>query len=485
MENRGINIREYKALCNISNKLKQNFIGKYIIASQYLHVLNESPLNTEKYYTLFKKDKKNFFLFYYISQFIQRILFLIFKILKDNIFYKRNNIKLKTDFEILIVSHITNLSHIEEKTDFYFGNICNRKNTLTVLLNHTNTSSHILNNSIQYPNKFVLTNKLSFSKEILIFFFTFVQSFQLIAKIINTKKSFEKEFLKKISLDFLGRKTAFSIRTAYEIEHYVKKYNPKIIITTYEGYPWERLTFYLSKKVNKNILCLGYQHSTILRNENGMRKKIKNNYDPDYILTTGKEARNILLQQSDFSKSQIKILGSNRKVYLKNSGNKYNILVLPQGTIKETLFMFDFSISVLKINSIVNFIWRLHPLINIADIIRQRPHYNRLSKRITVSQNSLENDLKISKWAFYRGSAAIIQSVSAGVIPIYIMKANEINHDPLFNIQNGKHAIMKADEINKIIKESSVNKKLINYCNNFYQPLNNKILDNLLHLVRE
>ena len=137
---------------------------------------------------------KNYFLLEYISQFIQRILFLIFKILKDNIFYKKNNIKFKTDFEILIVSHITNLSHIEEQIDFYFGNICNRKNTLTVLLNHTNTSSHILNHSIQNPNKFVLTNKLSFSKEILIFFFTFIQSFQLIAKIIKTKKSFEKEF---------------------------------------------------------------------------------------------------------------------------------------------------------------------------------------------------------------------------------------------------------------------------------------------------
>ena len=214
-----------------------------------------------------------------------------------------------------------------------------------------------------------------------------------------------------------------------------------------------------------------------------MRKKIKNNYDPDYILTTGKEARNILLQQSDFSKSKIKILGSNRKVYIKNSSNKNNILVLPQGTIKETLFMFDFSISVLKINSTVNLIWRLHPLINIADIIRQRPHYNRLSKRITVSKNNLESDLKISN--FYRGSAAIIQSVSAGVIPIYIRKSNEINHDPLFNIQNGKYTITKAGEINKIIKVSSISKKLINYCNNFYQPLNNKILDNLLHLVRE
>ena len=208
-----------------------------------------------------------------------------------------------------------------------------------------------------------------------------------------------------------------------------------------------------------------------------MRKKIKNNYDPDYILTTGKEARNILLQQSDFSKSKIKILGSNRKVYFKNPSNKNTILVLPQGTIKETLFMFDFSISVLKINSTVNLIWRLHPLINIADIIRQRPHYNRLSKRITVSKNNLESDLKISKWAFYRGSAAIIQSVSAGVIPIYIRKANEINHDPLFNIQNGKYTITKAGEINKIIKVSSISKELINYCNNFYQPLNNKILD--------
>ena len=131
-----------------------------------------------------------------------------------------------------------------------------------------------------------------------------------------------------------------------------------------------RLTFYLSKKLTRTFM-FRLSTPTILRNENGMRKKIKNNYDPDYILTTGKEARNILLQQSDFSKSQIKILGSNRKVYLKNSGNKYNILVLPQGTIKETLFMFDFSISVLKINSTVNLIWRLHPLINIADIIRQ------------------------------------------------------------------------------------------------------------------
>ena len=83
---------------------------------QYLHVLNKVLL-IQKNTTLYLKKIKNFFFILLYKSIYTKILFLIFKNLKDNIFYK-NNIKLKTDFEILIISHITNLSHIEEKLIF-------------------------------------------------------------------------------------------------------------------------------------------------------------------------------------------------------------------------------------------------------------------------------------------------------------------------------------------------------------------------------
>ena len=112
----------------------------------------------------------------------------------------------------------------------------------------------------------------------------------------------------------------------------------------------------------------------------------------------------------------------------------------------------------------MNFIWRLSPILDFNYVFRELEFSYELPKNISFSKNKkLEKDIRLSNFALYRGSTAIISALSAGVYPIYLSVKNEIEIDPLYKLKFWKAKVQKPKEF-QVLMRNFVNKnKFENY----------------------
>ena len=100
----------------------------------------------------------------------------------------------------------------------------------------------------------------------------------------------------------------------------------------------------------------------------------------------------------------------------------------------------------------------------------------------------MSNDFSKNDFILYRGTAAVIDAVNCGLIPIYLKEKEEISVDPLFEL-NKKHIIDYDNDLEKFsfnlynnklsIKELKI---LQDFSKRYYDKFNlqkfNKILNN-------
>ena len=148
--------------------------------------------------------------------------------------------------------------------------------------------------------------------------------------------------------------------------------------------------------------------------------------------------------------------------------------------------MVDYAKKILDKNIDIKFILRLHPSTKkeFRDLIKK---YIRKSK-IILSNLSLDEDLKRSNLAIYRGSSTIISACFSNIIPIYVPKPNELSIDPLFAASEAKPKINSISEFIKFYDQLSKKqfrynkkkmKKLKDFCNNYFLDINYHQLNKL------
>ena len=246
-----LNVRKIDTILNNPN---HNIILKSISA---LHIVKSHPFYTDKKYSLgFLFNKIITILFYRNLKYLNYIT-------KNIFFSKKNKISKK---KILIISHFVNKEQIGKKNDFYFGHlerILKEKNKsyFKILINHTKYDSNYLNSLNKNKNQIILENYLNFSNEIKKKILKIFTAFNLIK--LNLNKEINFLMFKKLILSLFNSQTAFSIRIHYQIQNYIKRFDPEYLILTYEGFSWERMCINGAKKQNKKIKCIGYQHSII------------------------------------------------------------------------------------------------------------------------------------------------------------------------------------------------------------------------------
>ena len=120
--------------------------------------------------------------------------------------------------------------------------------------------------------------------------------------------------------------------------------------------------------------------------------------------------------------------------------------------------MLEFTIEAAKILKNKIFIFRFHPMID-KNFFFQNFSINlkKIPKNLIFSKNTFLQDIKETKYVIYRGSAASIQALSSGSIPIYFKFQNEINIDPLFLMRN-KFYVSNVSDFIKILD----NKRIVN-----------------------
>ena len=156
---------------------------------------------------------------------------------------------------------------------------------------------------------------------------------------------------------------------------------------------------------------------------------------------------------------------------------------MPEGIPYEIKFMLDFCVK--NKNKNINFTFRLHP------IYKKKKEYLELMSNsrsnIKISENQLNIDFKNNDYILYRGTAAVIDAINYGLIPIYLKNNKEISVDPLFEL-NKNYIINYNNDLERFALNLFKSKLSIkelkhfrNFSRNYYDKFNFQKLNKLLN----
>lgn len=410
--------------------------------------------------------------------------------------------KIPGQIDVLLVSHLLNASQAGLEDDFYYGKLTEDLSAqgctaVIALINYSGIHgvSLISKFNKNATPRVILTKSLSICEE-----FEIHRRLRKESSILKRQAKKETDgLLKKLyfraSKEVLSVGTHSALRISQQIGALVSQLKPKAILVTYEGHAWERLVFAAARDACPPVRCIGYQHAALFRLQHAIRRNLAREYTPDMILTAGAISKAQLEVAPKPAGVPISVLGSNRAI--KDSSKTANCsnnpahpisstcLVLPEGIASECHILFNFSLACALSRPDINFIWRLHPLMNFETLKRKGRIFHHLPKNIQLSQKTLEEDIASSCCAIYRGSTAIVQAVSAGLKPIYLKLPNEISIDPLYEINGYRAQIGSVEEflgaINNIQSTGTEHSEADievarKYCDDFYLPFDCRVL---------
>ena len=224
---------------------------------------------------------------------------------------------------------------------------------------------------------------------------------------------------------------------SFQLKEILENNSYESVITTWEGYPWERtLAHYCNQK---KIKIFGYIHAGPFPSQYSAYRKMPDIFNPSQFLTSTEISKNLLKKYFNYES----VIVGTHKFYSNflNSGfrstsklkeeSRKKILLLPQGTIKEVK-------DICELAFLMNFdkleiILRLHPaLINnkkIKNLIENLKNASSIKNLIRVSNDNLRNDIIKSEYFLYRGSTSAIEAASFGLTPIYCVSQDVFNSE--------------------------------------------------------
>ena len=486
-----MNIKQYHLLCKLADKLlTADGIKTERVSISMLHVMRAHPLFLVRYEGLFEDIKSGINFFKKFFHFTFKTSLQLLKSLNSPLVIPSPDNFNKPTF--IFVSHLINETHLNEDFDFYFGDLPQQlalKESISImaLINHTSLNHKLFQKRPNNAriNKILLAKRVSLGEEIKILINCFKESIALRREAKSCSQPILKKIILKASVEVLSQETFQNLRMGIQIRNIVKNFQPKAIITTFEGHAWERVIFAEARAANPGIFCFGYQHAAIFKNQHAIRRSISDRFNPDSILTSGKLGYEQLFNDSSYSKVSFRILGShkNKIPEIKDENTKENIcLVIPEGTESECLILFELSLKCAKRFPEMKFIWRVHPILSVEKIVNKLFSNNELPENIRLSKSTLEDDLKEAKWALYRGTTTIVQAILSGACPIYF-DTNDFNIDPLYSVNYELFYIKNENDFQELVfNEQRTNQisasllKLKNSAKDFYTPINLEVL---------
>jgi len=506
-----VNLLDYKKLCSECEKILASTSSTInTISISWLHIVREHPILLRNYYDVVDTNNSWNFFTNSLKKFIRYHLSFFKNIIQalnngSNYWYCLKPLSKKTD--LIFVTHLVNEAHINESEDFYYGNLPQKMHEkgltiLVVYINHTSKSEKFISQKWERnsgPNKLILSSKVGVNDEIKIYKNLSFESKRIKLLISKNLKNLKKKVLKRSSIEAFSGSSRSALRVSFQIEELIRCTKPKALITLFEGHAFERVIFKTLLSVNSNIIRVAYMHSIFFPFQHAIKQKISSDYYPDILLTSGLEAIKRLKHHDSFNKITLDVLGSNKNysprdgillnVINNRKSDKATCLVLAEGYLSESIILFEYALKCAIILPNINFIFRLHPILNYKKLLTHSKPLKKLPLNVIFSNKDLDDEIELSSWALYRGTTAIFRAVQNGLMPIHYDKNDEISIDPLFNLKTFKKRVSSSLEFKEVIVTSQLISKDFwmqsanfakNYCNGFSSPLNPDVLSGLL-----
>tara|TARA_B100000131_G_scaffold71648_1_gene67986 strand:- start:694 stop:2052 length:1359 start_codon:yes stop_codon:yes gene_type:complete len=379
----------------------------------------------------------------------------------------------KNSVDILLISNFLGYESIYN--DLYFGKlneIFKKKKIKSKKIYRNFSNINISSFTKKNYKNHVLGKRLNLSEE----FKNLSLLFKEILNFIFTKKYNSINNQIKI-FDFFS--ILKNLRQVNQLMKCVYKLKPKMVIFTFEGHAWERLFNYQIKSLDKNIKTVGYQFSVIKKNQIGIFRNLKKKYNPDYIATTGSITKNYLKKKIKFS--EVFKLGSCK--WRKNQKNsKKNIVIALDDFENLEIEMIKFCKNIENSINIKKIIVRVHPIIkNNKKRLRELKIKLQGRKKIILSNNNLQHDLKNSNYILFINSSIAYEGLFYNVIPLHFKNTIKSN---LFDDNFPKELIINSnkkfeDIISKNIKFENIS-YLKKFKNSYFEKFNIGIVKKIL-----
>jgi hypothetical protein len=495
----------FRNLCAVSDRVFRDLeVNDFLVAIPYLHIIRAHPVPLEKYKSLFSPAKTSLYVF--LKSKFSRLKFSAV-LAKSRIpaggqsskipYLSSGSSQVKLDF--LFVSHFLNTSQWADKDDFYYGDLPGklaRKGFKVgiVYINHTRLDGDALTENWNNDgiSRYFLQRSVPAEELKRILDGMAAQSACLAALARNTGAgSFYAGFCDAASRDALSGTTRGNLVFSANFRKLVDDVSPGLVLFTHEGHALERLVCARIHEHGADCAAVGYIHAALFATQNSMLRKLPDEYCPDHVLTTGEIALNQLLEGGYYLSDRTGILGSHKINFASGQlgMTKENIcMVLPEGLVEECVVLFSYSLRIAAKFPHIRFVWRLHPLVKMDDLMEKFSEFRSLPDNVSLSKQDFETDLQSAKWALYRGSTAIVPALAAGVRPLYVSQLGEINIDPLHRLEKWKVTIKDVQDLSPVFENGSEgnsglqqdSKAANEYSRKFYHPFDMQVLEEIL-----
>ena len=436
--------KEWEDYIKFTDKcINYNFINKYTLSNFFLHPTRPT---IETYRIL--ENLKDISLLYKLklrTNFYIDLLKTVFNIFRENTAKKILDNKIdiyKKKYDVIFISHFVNEKQFEASEDNYYGGLINyiSKKGLSVLIifiPHIKLNKKAL---IRYIKKKKGYDSYILDEHIL----NLKVKFKTIISLLRERQKF-LELSRNISgynsnlalftaESFLSQNNFCNFIYGLQIGNIIKNTKSKNIVTTFEGYNWERLFYYFSRKNNSLIKCIGFQHTIIFKYQHSLTRLLRKEWNPDFILSTG-DISTAFFNKRISKEISIKTLGSPKSVNLKNKKININnrILFIPSGGEEEAYFFTKFAFNFARKYPELTILIRFHPIVNSKKFVKRFPKI----ENFKISKSNIQYDSKQSRYAIYSTSTAVFESISLGCIPIRLNwnKASDLC-DPLWQLRS-------------------------------------------------
>jgi hypothetical protein len=359
--------------------------------------------------------------------------------------FKLSNQNVLGNVETIFISHYTHKGIEVLDQDFYFGDLPKHtkkrsSENLVLFINHTRARSIELSsnhNGIYSKPRKILLPKTANNKT---FIRIYLNQIKLFCRVFieanrNTKVNNIKQiYLFELALQQLSRSAFIQQCLIYNILEICRKCEPSKIMLTYEGHSYET---FLARKIDKTFVNMEigvYQFSIPVATQTSFFKNLELLPSKAVIYVSGEIPAKQIKNHTTLRKNRIQVLGSykNRKKSLNRfiKGKKLTVLIAPEGSrtsLTEFVVLLGHLIEALPA---VNFILRAHPASSsyALDILTKLigPNSNKF-----LSDDTLENDLRVAHICIYKNSVVGIQGLQFGVLPIYFSYENSGAADPI------------------------------------------------------
>lgn len=265
---------------------------------------------------------------------------------------------------------------------------------------------------------------------------------------------------------------------------------PKVLVTTYEGLPWERMLYARARAAVPGIRCTGYQQAPVFNNLHAITRALGPAHDPDVVWASSAHSAGQLLARANYP-ATIQVLGSKRhQATLPVTGGwrhpfpvQPGVLVAPEGILAECERLFGLAIAAAARLPECRFVLRLHPNMTFAQVRRHAPALlASMPRNVSLSDVDFATDVARAQIVLYRASSAIVTCAAAGALPVFVGDVEDDDLDPMYDIADLRPRVLTPEDFVRVVKQRQPCPPAVQeFAARYYDPL---VPDRLADYVR-